>query len=400
MFYCPTTARLFVAIAFFVQFDQFAIAQTSGADTTDYINHWFIEPSARSGYVFPTNSFLRGSNLEGESIGSYNSISIKAGVQTLDDRPWVLHFAHPTIGFGVNVVQFNESDELGTPIALFGFLNGPFKRWRRVSLDYEIALGFAFNWKPFDPVNNPDNVSIGAKESAYVDLGVQASFAVTDRLYANAGFNVTHYSNGALRKPNQGVNMIAPEIGLRYDLYKDGPVSPSTGHRSVFHPSTDLDIAVFGGSQNVIYDSLNVELIEKYEGVNYLAVGIQATVSRHFAFKSKLGVGFSADYNGAHDAQVSVANGDVETVRSPFHEKLQLSIYPSYEFVINKTSILVQPSFYVARTNASGQTPVFYQRLGIRQTIRPWLFVGMNLRAYQLHVSEFLEWNIGYRFHR
>ena len=357
-------------------------------------------PRYQYGYVFPTNRFLRGSNSEQEPINGFGSFSLRLGHQATGEKPWQLNYGYPVFGAGVSVTQFSEPDELGTPIAVFGFITAPFKRWPRMSLDYDLALGLAFNWKPFNPVDNPNNVSIGTKQSVFIDVGAQVSFPVAGKLSASAGFSVSHWSNGALRKPNLGINTIAPHVALRYDLRAAPPAFPIVRQRAPFTPTTVLDIAVFAGSQNVVYDTLRIDLVEKYEGVDFLAIGLHACVARQITHKSKVGIGFATDYDGAHDAQVSVENGEIEVVDSPFADKLQLSVFPSYELVLNKLSLVVQPSFYVARKKVSQQTPWYYQRVGIKVHMYRNLFLGVNLRAYQFHVSEYLEWNIGYRITR
>ncbi|QQR86933.1 MAG: acyloxyacyl hydrolase [Flavobacteriales bacterium] len=362
--------------------------------------NWCIVPAFQYGYVFPTNHFLRGSNREQEPIRAFGAASIRLGKQTTGNKPWQLNYANPVYGVGISAIRFSEPEELGKPFAVFGYFNAPFHRWTKLSLEYDIALGLAFNWKPFNPVNNANNLSIGAKESVYLDVGVQAAFRLVGRFSGSAGLSIAHYSNGALKKPNLGVNTVAPRMALRYDLYTVPLSRPVKSQRAPFTASTQLDLSVFAGSQNVIYDSLPVDVVEGYEGVNFLAMGVNVCLARHLTHKSKIGFGFTADYNGAHDAQVSVDNGEVEAADSPFADKLQLSVFPSYELVVHRVSVLVQPSFYVARKNIPQQTPWFYQRIGIKYHAYRNLFVGVSLRAYQFNVSEFLEWNIGYRFIR
>jgi hypothetical protein len=43
------------------------------------------------------------------------------------------------------------------------------------------------------------------------------------------------------------------------------------------------------------------------------------------------------------------------------------------------------------------QSPVFHQRLGLKYYFTDDLFIGITLVAYKFHVSEFIEWNLGYR---
>ncbi|HEY3370068.1 MAG TPA: hypothetical protein VGK10_04420, partial [Prolixibacteraceae bacterium] len=69
----------------------------------------------------------------------------------------------------------------------------------------------------------------------------------------------------------------------------------------------------------------------------------------------------------------------------------------SYELVINKLSVVIQPGFYLLRKNSNDHEPSNYQRLGIHYQFGTHLFAGINLRAYDYHVSDFIEWTLGYQ---
>jgi hypothetical protein len=156
-------------------------------------------------------------------------------------------------------------------------------------------------------------------------------------------------------------------------------------------------ISVFGGVKYVIFDSLNFGIIEKYEGVNFPVFGVSTTFNRQIGYKSKIGIGMSFSYNGTVNAQVAVDDNELEAVEGPFGDKLQVSIYPSYELVIDKFSLILQPAFYIYRKTLKNQSPVFHQRIGVKYHFSNNFFAGITLRDYKFHVSDFIEWNVGYR---
>jgi hypothetical protein len=121
------------------------------------------------------------------------------------------------------------------------------------------------------------------------------------------------------------------------------------------------------------------------------------TFNRQVSYKSKIGLGMSVSYNGAYDAQVAVDNNELEPIYGSFSDKLQLSIFPSFELVVHKVSLLLQPAFYLYRKKTKNQSPIFYQKIGLKYHITDRFFLGMTLRDYKFHVSDFIEWNIGYR---
>ena len=58
-----------------------------------------------------------------------------------------------------------------------------------------------------------------------------------------------------------------------------------------------------------------------------------------------------------------VDNGELEPTEGFHGNKISLSIFPSYELVINKMSVIIQPGFYVIRKKSTNREPVAYQRL-------------------------------------
>jgi hypothetical protein len=164
-----------------------------------------------------------------------------------------------------------------------------------------------------------------------------------------------------------------------------------------FNSNNEWLFTFFGGAKNIVFDSVNIDIYEKYEGINYPIFGTSLTFNRQLSYKSKLGIGMSLSYNGSIDAQVAVDNNEMEPISGIFSEKLQLSLFPSYELVVNKVSLILQPSFYIYRKKTKNQTPVFYQKIGLKYHVTDDFFCGITLRDYKFHVSDFIEWNVGYR---
>jgi len=349
----------------------------------------------QKGHVFATNNFLRGTNAEAAKISNYQTFSLKYSHQTAGDKYWEQLYRYPDWGAGIYIADFYNKTEIGLPIAVYGFLDAPFHRWKRLSFNYELGFGVAFNWKSFNPLTNQYNISIGASESFFIDAGLNLKYDLTKRVELITGFSLTHFSNGALKKPNYGINTVGPRVGLRYNFHDE----PRFRELDVplFRGQNELCVSAFGGAKNVIFDSLNVDIIEKYEGVYFPVFGISTVFNRQISRKSKIGFGVTLSYDGSVNASVAVDNNELDPVDVPTGEKLMISIYPSYELVVNRVSLVMQPAFYLYRKKLQNQSPGFFQRIGIKYEITDKLFAGLILRDYAFHVSDFIEWTIGFR---
>jgi len=372
-------------------------ARADSADVSKNLVHrnFSIQAMYQFGYVFATNPFLRGQNAASDTIDMFQAFSLKFSKQTTGNEFWEQIYRYPYWGIGIYTASFYNSKEIGTPVALYGFFNAPFLRHKRFSFNYELGFGATFNWKSFDPVNNQYNVAIGAGESFMIDAGLNLDFKLVKRFYCNAGFSLTHFSNGALKKPNFGINTIAPRVSLRYS-FSDDPVFIKQSIPEYANENEWL-VTIFGGLKNMVFDSANIDIKEKYEGAYFPVIGFTTAINRQISYKSKVGFGFALAYNSSLNAQVAIENNDLEAVAGPAGEKLQLSVFPSYELIINKLSIIIQPSFYVYRKKIENQSPVFHQRIGLKYHFTNRFFAGLTLVDYKFHVSDYIEWNLGYR---
>jgi hypothetical protein len=373
------------------------IAQTDSLQTkSTFWDNNFVTASYQNGYVIPTNDFVRGSNTEKEQIKAFQTFSVKLSKQSYGKKSWEQLYNYPEWGVGISVYDFYNPEEIGNPIAVYGFLNAPFIRRERFTFNYELGFGATFNWKHFDPIKNSSNTAIGAGESFYIDAGLNIQYVLTKHLNVETGFSLSHFSNGALKKPNLGLNTIAPKISIKYNLDEQPEFIPQKIPE--FHPHKEWLVSAFFAGTNVVFDSVNVDVQEKFEGITFTVAGITTTFNQHFRRKSKVGIGVAFTYNGSINAQVAADHNELEVTKGMFIDKIQVSIFPSYEFVVNRFSLLLQPAFYLYRKEIAHQTPVFHQRIGVKYHISDDFFTGITLRDYDFHVSDFVEWTIGYRF--
>jgi hypothetical protein len=386
-----------LAICFFLLWlFNFNMVKAEKADTLKIKKSFVVSGYAQYGEVLATNPYLKQANTLNNATNEFAALSFQLLKQTTGAKVWEQKFGYPRYGFGIYSASFFNNNLFGTPIALYGVFKAPFKRWNKFSLNYEAGFGFTFNWEAFNPSENNFNISLGADQSVFIDLGANLSYELSPHFDLGFGYSFTHFSNGALKSPNFGLNTFSPKISLEYRI---NGFNPHLSQQSIspFIKNTSIDFSIFGGAKNVIYKGNDVDTITKYKGVYYPIYGFTTVINRQVNYKSKLGVGMSLSYDGSYNSTVFVDNGELEPTEGFHGNKLSLSIFPSYELIINKLSVVIQPGFYVFRKHSSNKEPATYQRLGLHYQFGSNLFAGINLRAYNYHVSDFIEWTIGYR---
>ncbi|NLC50515.1 MAG: acyloxyacyl hydrolase, partial [Bacteroidales bacterium] len=184
----------------------------------------FFETQITQGGVLKSNDFVRGDNKKGRPINNYSASDIRIGWQTRGSQAWQHAHKLPYYGICIHSMVFSNAEEIGYPAALYFFFGAPFARKAKSSFDYEFSFGLSHNWEPFDDLDNPFNLAIGSYRNAYIDGKVKYVWYFSKKVSMDVGVRVTHFSNGAMRMPNAGINLFAPFVGLRYDLIAKDPI--------------------------------------------------------------------------------------------------------------------------------------------------------------------------------
>lgn len=371
-------------------------------DTTATGKTHFLRVSYQLGSVLPSNDFVKGKNNRMEPIESFQSIRLEFGWQTDGAHPWQHLYNFPAYGFGLLGGDYFEfQDEIGNPSALYGFFIWPAHRFNdKTTLSVELGLGLSDDWKPWDPIDNPNNIAIGAFRSIFIDAGAVVSFGLGSRWDIDAGIKGTHFSNGGTKKPNLGINQVGGSLGLTYRLGSGRPRLPVRRSLPPFESRWEVLVAGGGGINNINFDTENPDVIEKYKNVDFLVLNLQMGLNRQVGHMSKLGGGLDVTYDESIGAQIDVVDGEVNDVSTSTSDKLALGLWGGYEQVIDRGSILLQLGYQVARKDFEGSLPRFYQRLGVKFHVFRNTFVGVNVRFHEFSKADYLEFNIGQRWLR
>ncbi len=383
-----------VFLYFFISIHCVAIAQPS--DTLKIKKNLIFTGYSQFGSVLATNPFLKPTDPIFDRDYDFLALSFQLQKQTTGKSVWEKNYGYPSYGFGIYSATFFNTSKLGTPIAAYLLFKAPFKRWNRLSFNYEGGFGLTFNWEGYNPSENSYNIALGANQSVFIDLGTCLTYAINCHYDLSVGYSFTHFSNGALKSPNYGLNTFAPKISVTYHPTRFVPPAEKE-ILPAFRQKTYLDFSIFGGAKNVLYMGNNSDSSANYQGSYYSVFGFNTLLSRQMTYKSKFGIGISLGYDGSHNSVIFVKGPKPEAGKGSWEDNLNLSIYPSYELVIHHLSVVVQPGFYLFRKTMVNNKPATYQRLGLRYQLSNRMFAGICLRAYNYHVSDFIEWSAGYR---
>lgn len=346
-------------------------------------------------WVIPTHDYVRSENITGEPISKGRNISAEILFQTNGKREWHQLYNFPKYGFGLQYLWFPQTDEIGSPIAAYGMLEGPIHRWRKSYLSYAVHFGFAYGWRPYDTETNPYNYLMGGKLAIYAHLGVLYHHNLGKRWGLEASLGFSHSSNGNLKQPNFGINFLDPRIALTYQLKDYQPIAkPKT--LSQFTPQNELSLSMAVGTKQINVFGTDSLSQAEFGDKSFTVVSWVLLYQREISRRSKIGAGIDFTIDPSDNAHGVVVGDKGARYPTTFNEEAKLALVLSYELSIGKLLLVLQPGFYFYRTTHD-PTPFFYQRIGVKYEIYKGLYAGAALRAVNFGQADWIEFTAGYK---
>ncbi|MDO5759913.1 MAG: acyloxyacyl hydrolase [Bacteroidota bacterium] len=351
--------------------------------------------SMGEGYVLPTNDFLKGKNKDNKKITNITHFSFKLTKQVDYSKPWHYWYKDFRYGLGAYHGVFNYSDRLNNPYAVYVFAGFSPYKYKKFTLKNELALGLSGVWEHYSKTNR-QNIAISLPIEAYVHWQMEADWQVNNSWQAGLGLSFVHFSNGALVKPNKGINIISPTINF---AYSPKPIERyNFEFKEKFNKHYYIDVNNWLGVHAVNFDYSKENGTRDTVQNSYWVYGQQWKFMMDVNPKYELGFGFEYLYNHAawkSDTTHYKTHSYEELDNS---DKFNVGIFLSFHYNVNNFSVLIEPGY--ALRQKYGYAPKFYQRLGLRHYAYKGWFSQIALRAYNYHVADFIEWGIGYRFGR
>ncbi|MCU4174926.1 acyloxyacyl hydrolase [Carboxylicivirga sp. N1Y90] len=392
--------NLLVAILLIIGFGSQAQSSKKDSTKTKPKKNNSVAVRYHWGTVLQTNDFLKGENNAGKPIDFYHALNLSYGVQTDGSKDWHHIFNFPSYGVSWYNADFFNTDELGNPTAIYGFMSFPFRHTEKSTWGYELGFGLTYNWQPYDKYSNPFNTAIGSNRTVFIDANLFYKYHLGNRWDLRGSFGFTHFSNGGTKKPNSGINLLSPSIELSYN-FKDRPLLIRE-IKPAYEQHYEVALQIGAGARNILYDNPNGE--DPNQGtadVMHSYVNISGAFLKATTWKHKFGGGIDFTYDETANVQVTnPANGNEEpivNISDKFSEKFMLGIFGTYEYTIDRLSVASYLGYLVYRKEVTNESNKLYQKFGIKYHFKNDMYAGLLVRAHNFSVAEVIEWNLGYR---
>ena len=371
---------------------------------------------AKYGFVMPTNNLVRGRGFDipnlkwlyskEREINNFLSYSVEYH-WTLKPDDWrAKAYRNPYLGVGLSGINYFD-DRLGYPWTLYMIYGGRFARitpW--LSFNGELNLGYSTNWNHYDRFDNEDNVAIGWKSNIYASLDLYLRFLLSKHWDAKLGFSFDHFSNGATRMPNRGINMLTPILTLGYriheteELLRNSP--PFIKQRQKYH--LEYDVWAMLSVKQIYFDGSNTQLTTNYVDYRFriFALSYATLLTRSYKYKYGLSVDFLYDESVGAKADYILNPSD-----NKYYEHVTLGDKKDhFSLGLSLKGEIVLPYFSVfgnmgiSIIHKDDNLPRFYQMMGVKVQPQGTYFATMGIRAAYFSKAQFITWGVGYTFRK
>lgn len=243
---------------------------------------------------------------------------------------------------------------------------------------------------PYDKETNNKNNAFGTKimDNNYFLLQYKKE-NIIDKIGLQAGFMLTHFSNGRFKAPNSGINTIAFNVGLNYNFNdKQEFIVDSLPSKDTYKERIKYNIAFRTGISEGPVPHLGQR--------QFYHIGLYA--DKRIGRKSALQLGtdvFFSRYLRDYIEFVSVAfPEDHKSYTDPGTDYKRIGLFVGHELFINKLSIETQLGYYVYKP--FDYEIDLYQRVGIKYYLYKNIFTGVGLKTHGGR-AEAIEATVGVR---
>ncbi|MBI2968130.1 MAG: acyloxyacyl hydrolase [Bacteroidetes bacterium] len=307
--------------------------------------------------------------------------------QTTGKREWEKLYRFPEIGTGLLHFDFANPEQLGTGTGIFAFINYPVVRSNRFSLNYRIGGGAGYVSKIFTRTENYKNNATSAHLNILFNFLLEGKFRFSEKFYTTFGTGLTHFSNGAIKMPNLGINIPALYLGILWEVnrqpesIKPDSLVPAinrfTGGRKEY-----WTVCMAGGVRD-IYPS---------GGTRYK--GFSLSGDYNFLIRSKRTVAGGGDI--FYDEYISFfALRDTLMLNGNLLSPVRAGIHISHLSMLGRLQLGVMMGGYlVDEYRFDG---FFYHRLIVRYRLTNHLLLNISVKTHWAK-ADYLEWGVGYQF--
>ncbi|HEY9115941.1 MAG TPA: acyloxyacyl hydrolase, partial [Bacteroidales bacterium] len=240
--------------------------------------------------------FLLSHHLELDKFQShFPAFEFSIEKQTHGRQQWEAEYAYPIIGISAWYSPLGGFEQIGSALAVYPFINFPLVKNDVQSLNFRLGVGVGYLTNYYQRIENYENFAIGSHLNVAGRLYFEYRRKLNRLMNVSAGLGLTHFSNGSIKNPNYGLNMITGTVSVSIFLQKPNPYYSRKVLPELYpfefdgrkYLDVDFSFAVARKNMSEVY------------GQNFAVFGAYANLMKRVSYKSAFGIGLDLVYDGS-----------------------------------------------------------------------------------------------------
>ena len=312
--------------------------------------------------------------------GPIHGFSINYTLSNKKGTEWRRLYNFPDYGFSYNFKSYHNPDILGDSHSVTGFFQMPVLPKRsRINFGFIGFAGLGIFTKKYDPKYNPLNSAVSSTMNISAEARLYGKIRIKP-LFLEYSYGLNHFSNGLLKAPNLGINVLNNSFLLGYEM-EDTPVFEkiSTNVRNIEQRN---EFWIYGG--------IGTKQIDGMEQKRYFPLNASVNYSYRTSVINKMGVGLDFIYDPSLE-DYAYLNYEYQG-SPPLNFRYGISLHN--EFLFGRTGFFTSYGFYPKILEY--YTRQRYYKVGAKLYFKHIIGVVL-LRAIPLFRADVIEFGIGYR---
>ena len=309
---------------------------------------------------------------------------VRAEWQTTGRKPWHTAWRYPKTGVVVAYYDFHNPI-LGHCLSVSPYATKYIYRSARQQVHFRLGVGLAYFTNPFSLTDNRKNTIVSTALNAAIHFRFEYTARLTEHLDADAALSFQHFSNGAIAKPNFGINLPTASVGLSWHQARWVP-APAPRHLTALPAGQRrgfVDVATSVG-----WRQWNV-----YDRHAYLVNGVHVQAGRRVNQKNNLTAGF--DYFYDRSLLVARVEDTIDVARpSPTVDVQKVGAVVGHELLLGRLAFDWHVGVYLYGPYRSAT--FYYERIGLKYFFTERVFGCVDLKAHR-GAADVVEWKVGVR---
>jgi hypothetical protein len=291
------------------------------------------------------------------------------------NKLWHSFYRNPQIGITYKFMDLGNREILGYSHTLFPFINIPIiQKSSAYKVGFSIGSGLAYLTKKYHFEENNLNLAISTNLNAFVDIGLFLEYRFYKKANLTAGFHLSHFSNGTLKKPNYGLNYTLVNLGLKYDI------SELERFDNINYSFSD---------KNNRFAILGLGSLKEINGIggpkySVLALSLEYSRQLHMLWRYGFSVDIMSDKSNAQTLNLEQIQWDNQL------QLLKTGITFNTEFIFDRLSAVFYFGGYTYNKSRHAKNEFVYQRLGLRYRFTNNLWLHLALKTHW-NVADYIE---------